>query len=77
MVFTNYSNVSFDFNTYLINGHSHYQILDILKKKDINAKVILGLTIKGKGYPIFENNNNWHHGILTDKQYQEIKKSVN
>tara|TARA_Y100001968_G_scaffold333021_1_gene393648 strand:+ start:1387 stop:2208 length:822 start_codon:yes stop_codon:yes gene_type:complete len=78
--YDNYHNLfnrlkTYELNTYMLNGHCHDEILNILKKKDINSKVILGLTTKGKGYSIFEDNNNWHHGILTDKQYQEIKES--
>ena len=36
----------------------------------------MGLTIKGKGYEIFENDNNWHHGVLTNSMYENLANLV-
>ena len=33
----------------------------------------MGLTVKGKGYEMFENNNSWHHGVLTDSMFNDLK----
>ena len=31
-------------------------------------KAIIGYTVKGKGVPFMENNNDWHHNRLTNEQ---------
>ena len=42
-------------------------------KKNEFTKLIVGKTIKGKGFNIFEDdNNNWHHGIVTQDIYEQI-----
>ena len=33
-------------------------------------------TIKGKGFKLFENNNNWHHSVITKSIYKEILKEL-
>ena len=39
-------------------------------------KLILARTTKGKGVDFMENDNNWHHGRLTESLYQEAIKSL-
>ncbi len=34
-------------------------------------KVLIANTIKGKGFSFSENNNEWHHAILTRKMYEK------
>lgn len=63
---------TFDLDVSLIDGHDHKLIHQEIKKQTKTAKVIMGLTIKGKGYEIFENNNNWHHGVLTNSMYDNL-----
>jgi len=33
-------------------------------------------TIKGKGIPFMENNNEWHHGRITQKIYDDAIKFI-
>ena len=70
--------LSFGCDTIEINGHNHKQIYNCLKKKNKKSqpKVIVANTIKGKGFKLFENNNNWHHSIITKKIYKEILKDL-
>ena len=69
---------SFDWNVIEINGHNIKQIFDALNKNFNNKmpKVLIAHTIKGKGFAFSENNNNWHHAILTNKQYEEALKEL-
>ena len=39
-------------------------------------KILIANTIKGKGFKFSENNNSWHHAILTNKQYEEALKEL-
>ncbi len=63
---------TFNIDSYLIDGHDYDQINSVLNITSNKTKVILGKTIKGKGYELFENNNEWHHGILTKQHFDEI-----
>ena len=63
---------TFDLDVSLIDGHDHKLIHKEIIKQTKSAKVIMGLTIKGKGYEIFENDNNWHHGVLTNSMYENL-----
>ena len=63
---------TFEIATYEIDGHNCQSILDaILDKADL-PKVIIGRTVKGKGFDIFENDNQWHHGIVTDSVFEKL-----
>ena len=61
-----------NFDLYQINGNSHLEIQGCLNKKSKNTKLIIGKTIKGKGFGIFEDDNNWHHGVVTQAIYDQI-----
>ncbi len=62
---------SFNWETIEIDGHNFDQIRDAFSIKSEKPKLILAHTIKGKGFSFSENNNDWHHKILTKKQYDE------
>ena len=70
---------SFGCETYSVNGHSTKELLEVFasKNKTAKPKAIVANTIKGKGLSFAENNNRFHHTILTkslyDKALEEIK----
>ena len=60
---------SFGWDVITIDGHNHQEIFNELKKdnkKDI-PKILIANTIKGKGISLFENNNQWHHSVVSKK----------
>ncbi len=60
-----------------VNGHNINQIYKSLKKIHKNKPLaIIANTIKGKGIKIFENDNNWHHSIITKAIYKNINKEL-
>ena len=62
---------SFGWKTVTIDGHDINQIYEELKEKDNNSpNVVICKTIKGKGFTFSENNNDWHHKIMTEKNYR-------
>lgn len=69
---------SFGCDTYEINGHDIKKIYSCLtiKNKENKPKAIIAKTVKGKGIKLFENNNSWHHSIITKKIYQSIIKEL-
>ena len=56
--------------------HSPGQILETFNQETEKPKLILAKTIKGKGFSFSENNNDWHHKILTKNQYEEAIKEL-
>ncbi len=64
---------SFGWETTTIDGHNHEEILIELKKrnKENTPKVLIANTIKGKGVSLFENNNQWHHSIVSKKIFDD------
>jgi|TARA_B100001964_G_scaffold64336_1_gene73366 transketolase len=68
---------SFGCSTTEINGHNVKKIYQSLMSKTTNKpKVIVANTIKGKGIKLFENDNNWHHSIITKSIYKNIIKEI-
>ena len=63
---------SFGWDVYDIDGHDIVQLVDALEaKNDLGKpKMIVANTIKGKGVSFMENNNEWHHNILTKSKYE-------
>ena len=68
---------SFNWSTSVIDGHNFEQINSSLEKNIIDGpNVIIAKTIKGKGVSIFENNNSWHHAVITKKIYDEAMLEI-
>ena len=63
---------AFGFNTIEINGHDHDAILDAFNNKDLSRpNAIIAKTIKGKGISFMENDVLWHHGVLSQVQFEK------
>ena len=63
---------SFNWNTTTIDGHDFDQINKSFENKSSNLpNAIIAKTIKGKGISAFENNNSWHHAVITKKIFEE------
>ena len=67
----------FGWNTIECDGHN---IKELFKKLSLRSKnkptAIIARTVKGKGVHFMENNNDWHHGRLTQKLYDEAIKDL-
>ena len=46
------------------------------EKKQGIPNLIIANTIKGKGFSFSENNNDWHHAILTKSFYEKAVKEL-
>ena len=69
---------SFGWHTTELDGHNIPDLCNFFKKsKKINKpKAIIANTIKGKGFSFSENNNDWHHSILTKNFYDKALKEL-
>ena len=63
---------SFGWDVYDINGHDIIQLVDAFEANhgDGKPKMIVANTVKGKGVSFMENNNEWHHNVLTKSKYE-------
>jgi len=70
---------SFGWEVSEIDGHNISQLHDNLniENKLRKPKIIIAHTIKGKGFKEAENNNDWHHKVLTKKQYKQAIEELN
>ncbi len=70
---------SFGWHTSEIDGHNIENLIKHFSsiKKINQPKVIIANTIKGKGFSKFENDNKWHHAVLTKSMYEEALSEIN
>ena len=67
---------SFDFYVDEIDGHDHDEIYNALLRNDDRPRAIVANTVKGKGVSFMEGNPDWHHGSLTEQQFQDAKAEL-
>ena len=58
-------------DSFEVDGHSLEELCRVFSLPHKQVKVVVANTIKGKGISFMENNNDWHHNRLTEKQYQQ------
>lgn len=68
---------AFGWNVVVCDGHSIKELRAAYAETEEEVpKVILARTIKGKGVSFMENNKNWHHNHLTEKQYKQAMEEL-
>ena len=69
---------SFGWYTAELDGHNIEALCNFFdKSSQINKpKAIIANTTKGKGFSFSENNNDWHHSILTKSFYDKAVKEL-
>jgi transketolase len=67
---------SFNWDTIEVDGHNTQELYDAFTRKTNKPKMIVAKTVKGKGFKFSENNNDWHHKILTASQYDLAIKEL-
>ena len=65
---------SIGWEVHMIDGHDLNEIRDSLNQfyKSNKPFMIIGKTVKGKGFPLMENNNDWHHNLITNKILENL-----
>ena len=66
---------SFGWETIEVDGHDIEKLYKVFEedKKSSKPKAIIAKTIKGKGFSFSENNNDWHHAVLSKTLYEQGK----
>jgi transketolase len=63
---------SFGWETRCVNGHdvgALFKAFTAARNHPDRPLAVIASTIKGKGVPFMENNNDWHHNRLSQAQY--------
>ena len=68
---------SFGWNVRSLNGHDIPSIINYFQSLNFEKpNLLVANTIKGKGFSFSENNNDWHHGTISKKIYEEALKEL-
>jgi len=69
---------SFNWYSKEVDGHNVNELLDVFNECNNikKPKAIIANTIKGKGFSFSENNNDWHHSILSKSFYEKALKEL-
>ena len=69
---------NFGWNTTEIDGHNIDDLYTYFKNINNDGKpnALIANTIKGKGFSFSENNNTWHHSILTKELYDKALSEI-
>ena len=70
---------SFGWKTEILDGHNIEKLFNYFENNK-NPKIpqaLIAKTIKGKGFSFSENNNDWHHTILTKSNFDKALKEIN
>jgi transketolase len=63
---------AFGFQVEEINGHDFSELARVLGTVSPSRPVaVIARTVKGKGIGFMEDNPDWHHGVLTDRLFQQ------
>ena len=69
---------SFGWHAIELDGHNIEDLFEFFKnsQKIKKPKAIIANTVKGKGFSFSENNNQWHHSVLTKSLYEKALKEI-
>jgi transketolase len=68
---------AFGWNVMTLNGHDIPSILSYFETIDFEKpNLLVANTIKGKGFSFSENNNAWHHGVISKKIYEHALNEI-
>lgn len=60
-----------------VDGHSEVELREAYQQRCVNTPlVVVAHTVKGKGVSFMENLQQWHHGTLSQSQYEQAMKEV-
>ena len=68
---------AFGWNAYEVDGHNIEALLDVLTRPtpvDDKPTAVIAHTVKGKGIPFMEDDNNWHYRIPDQDEVSQVFK---
>jgi len=68
---------AFGWHVIEVDGHNINEIIKATQLDVKKPKIIIAHTIKGKGFSFSENNNDWHHAVLSKSFYDQAISELN
>ena len=70
---------SFGWHTVELDGHNIQELYNFFEnnKQIQKPKALIANTVKGKGFSFSENNNDWHHSVLTKSFFEKALNELN
>ena len=70
---------SFGWYTVELDGHNIQELYNFFEnsKQIQKPKALIANTVKGKGFSFSENNNDWHHSVLTKSFFEKALNELN
>lgn len=68
---------AFGFDVAEVDGHDISALMAALEKNGPKPRSIIAQTVKGKGISFVENDPKWHHGVMSEKLYEQAKEELN
>lgn len=68
---------AFGFVCTIVDGHNTEALKTAFTRVCDKPQVVIANTVKGKGLSFVENEPRWHHGVLTDKLYEQALEELN
>lgn len=68
---------AFGFDTTEVDGHDVLALMHALENRSKKPQAIIAQTVKGKGLSFVENDPKWHHGVMSEKLYEQAKEELN
>lgn len=68
---------AFGFKVVEVNGHDIGALLDAFREgAEEKPLAVIADTVKGKGVSFMENNLKWHHGVMSEKEFQAAMEEL-
>ncbi len=69
---------NFGWDVFNIDGHNIKELINSFEspKSENKPRMIVANTVKGKGVSFMENNNEWHHNLLTKSKFDLAIKEI-
>ncbi len=72
--------ISFGWSVKEVDGHNILELINYFSSLNFKSNVphlLIANTIKGKGFSFSENNNEWHHAVMTKANYEKAIQELN
>lgn len=67
---------AFGFDVAEVDGHDVLALMNAFGNRSLKPQTIIARTVKGKGLSFVENDPKWHHGVMSEKLYEQAKEEL-
>ena len=67
---------AFGFDVTEVDGHDVLALMNAFGNRSLKPQTIIARTVKGKGLSFVENDPKWHHGVMSEKLFEQAKEEL-